>query len=122
MKLSEAVMTVSYWVRYEIVPENAIEFIEYYRTQHAAVLWHMPGLQRLVLHHPVAQHDPAAVSPGTAFLLVQMDFADEAALATALASPARAEAREDFHRFPAFAGTVTHQAMVAEVLPREAAP
>ncbi|MGE0746693.1 MAG: EthD family reductase [Rhodospirillales bacterium] len=110
-------MTVSYLVRYEIVPENAIGFLEYYRTRHTAILWRMPGLQRLVLHRPADCNDPAAVTAGTTFLLVQMDFADEAALKGALASPARAEARADFHRFPAFAGTVTHQAMTAEEVP-----
>lgn len=114
-------MSLSYFVRYEIVPEKARDFLEYYRTRHAAILWRLPGLQRLVLHHPAGQHDPAAVNAGTTFLLVQMVFADEASLAAALASPARAEARADFARFPAFAGAVTHQAMTAEEIPRAAA-
>lgn len=110
-------MSVSYLVRYEIVPENAIDFLDYYRTRHAAILWRMPGLQRLVLRHPIGCRDPAGVDAGTTFLLVEMEFADEAALARALASPVRAEARADFHRFPAFAGAVTHQAMTAEEVP-----
>lgn len=111
-------MTVSYFVRYEIAPENATAFVEYYRTRHAAILWRFPGLRRLVLHTRASWRDPAGVNAGTTFLLVQMEFDDETALATALASPARAEARADFHRFPAYAGTVMHQAMTSEEVPR----
>ena len=115
-------MTVSYLVRYEIVPDNATSFLAHYRDAHAAILQRLPGLRRLVLHHAIDSADPMGVSAGSAFLLVQMDFDDERALAAALASPARAEAREDFRRFPGYVGAVTHQAMRAEVLFDAGAP
>ncbi|MEA3193817.1 MAG: hypothetical protein QOD26_2150 [Betaproteobacteria bacterium] len=38
----------------------------------------------------------------------------EEAMNAAFASPARAEAREDFKRFMTYEGTVTHQAMKSE--------
>lgn len=111
-------MTVSYFVRYEIEDADRGAFLAHYRDRHAPILHRFPGLRRLVLHTPAAWSDPAAVTAGTCSLLVQMEFDDEAALAAALASPARADARADFHRFPAWRGRVTHQAMESEEIAR----
>lgn len=109
-------MTVSYFVRYQGRPADAGAFDRHYAGAHAAILRDFPGIEGLVLHRPVTWRDPFPVNRDETHLLAQMVFASEAALDAALASEARARARDDFASFPAFAGTVTHQAMRAEVL------
>jgi hypothetical protein len=43
-------------------------------------------------------------------------FDDEAALRAALNSPVRHEMRADFHKFPSYAGPVTHYPMMTHTL------
>ena len=109
-------MTVSYFVRYSGQAPDEGAFIEHYRTRHAALFCRFPGLRSLVLHRPLDWRDPFPVTPDGTMLLAQMSFDDGAALDRALASQARAAARDDFAAFPPFEGTVSHQAMRAEVL------
>jgi len=103
---------VSYFVSYRGASPGAA-FLEHYRGRHAEILKHFPGIRGLVLHTPVDWTDPYPVNPGGRILLAQMQFDSVAVLDAALASEARARAREDFRTFPAFAGTVTHQAMAS---------
>lgn len=107
-------MSVKYIVRYEGTPRNPALFRERYATEHAGILRRFPGIGSLTLWSPVPWRDPFPVNPGGASLVAVMDFADAAALDRALASDARAEAREDFRHFPPFEGKVFHQAMAAE--------
>ena len=109
-------MPVSYFVRYQGRAREEARFLDYYRTGHAAVLRRFPGIRSLTLHRPVAWIDPCPVNEGGALLLAQMTFPSAEALNRALASEARAEAREDFANFPPFEGTVSHQAMAGEVI------
>ena len=92
-------MTASYIVRYHGSAAEPDRFVDYYRNSHAPILQRFPGIGSLVLHH------------GADFT-----FDDIPSLNAALASPARAEARDDFGGFPAFDGEVTHQAFVSEKL------
>ncbi len=107
-------MTVSYFVRYQGRADDPAAFLDHYRTGHAAILKDFPGIRALVLHLPAAWTDPVPVRPAGAALLAQMTFDSAAALDSALASEARARARDDFANFPSFAGEVTHQAMAEE--------
>ena len=59
--------------------------------------------------------DPFPVNRGRSILLVQLEFDDQESLDRALESRERAAAREDFKRFPAYEGSVTHQAMAGVV-------
>jgi hypothetical protein len=83
-------MSVSYFVRYQGRAADETAFIDYYVTQHAAVLVRFPGIRSLTLHRPVEN--------------------------AALASEARSQARDDFANFPRFDGTVTHQAMSSRII------
>ena len=109
-------MTVSYFVRYDGAPADRAAFERHYAGPHAEILRAFPGIDSLVLHRPVSWHDPAPVNRGESSLLAQMVFPSEEVLNRALASDARTRAREDFANFPAFEGSVTHQAMAAEKL------
>ena len=107
-------MSITYFVRYEIATADARAFVERYRARHVPILERWPGIQRIVMHTPAEWNDPFAITRGTAMLLVELQFESEAALKQALFSKERAEARLDFQDFPAFSGTVTHQAMTRE--------
>ena len=109
-------MTVSYLVRYHGTAPDPEGFLAHYRTSHAPILGRFPGIRSLVLHRGADFTDPFPVNPGGNLLIAQMVFDDLSALNAALASPARAEARDDFANFPRFDGDVTHQAFVAETL------
>jgi uncharacterized protein (TIGR02118 family) len=109
-------MSVSYFVRYRGSAADSDAFAAYYRDRHAAILKDFPGLQGLVLHRPIAARDPFPTRPGGSFFLAQMTFDDAEALNRALASEARARARDDFANFPKFDGEVTHEAMLREVI------
>ena len=107
-------MSVSYFVRYEISPRDPQAFLDHYRTVHVPILARWPGMRRVVLHTNLPARDPMSTQPGGAFLLAQLEFESQADLEAAFASPERVEARRDFHAFPPFEGTVTHQAMLSE--------
>ena len=104
---------VSYFVSYRGSTSDPVAFLKHYAGEHARLLAGFPGIRGLVLHTPVGWNDSFPVNPGGRLLLAQMTFDSAAALDAALASEARARAREDFRRFPPFEGTVTHQAMAA---------
>ena len=107
-------MTVSYYVRYHGEAEDADAFLAYYRDVHVPYLLRFPVIRSVILHRAVASNDPCPVEPGGDLLLAEMVFGSLQDLDDALASEARAEARADFASLPAFGGSVTHQAMVAE--------
>ena len=109
-------MTASYIVHYHGSAAEPDRFVDYYRNSHAPILQRFPGIGSLVLHHGADFTDPFQVTPGGNLLIAQMTFDDIPSLNAALASPARAEARDDFGGFPAFDGEVTHQAFVSEKL------
>ncbi|MFN2643750.1 MAG: EthD family reductase [Burkholderiales bacterium] len=104
-------MSVSYFVRYDVEPADREAFIAHYREHHVPILARWPGMKRVVLHTPLDWSDAFPVNRGRAVLLAQLEFDSREAMEQAFRSPERAEAREDFKRFPAFTGTVTHQAM-----------
>jgi len=104
-------MSVSYFVRYDIEIADLPAFMRRYREVHVPLVARWPGLRRMVLHTPLAWRDPFPVNPGRAVLMAQLEFESEAAMNAAFASPERAEAREDFKRFPQYEGSVVHQAM-----------
>lgn len=109
-------MTVSYFVRYQGTFADSGRFLAHYAGPHARILAEFPGIRSLVLHRPASWTDPFPVDPGGSALLAQMSFDSAEALNAALASDARRRARDDFANFPAFDGTVSHEAMDAAVV------
>jgi uncharacterized protein (TIGR02118 family) len=107
---------VSYFVRYRGSSPDPAGFQHYYEMRHAEILRRFPNIRSLALHRPIASSDPFPVRPDGTLLLAQMMFDSEADLHAALQSPARREARDDFHRFPAFEGDVTHEAMQRKLI------
>ena len=109
-------MTVSYFVRYQGRPADRAAFDAHYAGPHAALLRDFPGIRSLILHGPAVAHDPCPVNGAGLHLLSQMIFDSEDALRAALISQARQRAFADRANFPAFEGTIAHQAMRAETI------
>ena len=107
---------VSYFVRYRGASPDPAAFTGYYKSRHAAILRQFPAIRSLILHCPVASHDPFPVRSGESLLLAQMQFDNVNDLDAALRSEARCRAREDFQRFPPFSGEVTHEAMSGKII------
>ena len=104
---------VSYFVDYRGDAPDRDAIVRYYAGPHAGVLARLPGIRSLVLHTAAECVDPFPVNPGGRLLLAQMSFDSTEALAAALSSSARAQARDDAGNFPPFRGDITHQAMIA---------
>jgi uncharacterized protein (TIGR02118 family) len=109
-------MTASYFVRYQGTFAEPERFLAHYAGPHARILAEFPGIRSLILHRPAAWTDPFPVDPAGSALLAQMSFDSTEALNAALASDARRRARDDFANFPAFDGSVSHEAMNATVV------
>jgi uncharacterized protein (TIGR02118 family) len=107
---------VSYFVRYRGSSSDPDGFRRYYETRHAPILGRFPNIRSLILHSPSEWADPFPVRRADSFLLAQMVFDSAGDLDAALRSPARAQARDDFQRFPPFDGDVTHEAMAGKVI------
>jgi uncharacterized protein (TIGR02118 family) len=107
---------ISYFVRYRGSAAEPTAFVDYYATRHAAILKEFPGIRSLSLHEPAVWNDPFPVRHDGTALLAQMTFGTPADLQRALHSEARRRARDDFGRFPSFAGEVTHQAMSSRIV------
>jgi uncharacterized protein (TIGR02118 family) len=107
---------ISYFVRYRGSAADPAAFVDYYGRHHAAILKEFPGIRTLALHEPAVWNDLFPVRDDGTALLAQMTFNTPAELQRALHSEARRRARDDFARFPAFSGEVTHQAMRSRII------
>ena len=107
-------MSVSYFVFYKGEAVDPAAFVERYRSIHVPILQRWPGVERVVLHTPVIAVDPKTISHGEFAMIAEIVFDDADALAAALQSDERHEARLDFGMFPPFHGDISHQPMQAE--------
>jgi uncharacterized protein (TIGR02118 family) len=107
---------VSYFVRYSGQADDPGKFNAHYENIHARILRKFSNIQSLVLHRPAPWTDPFAINRGDTALLVQMIFNSTQDLDAALCSDARRQAREDFQNFPAFKGSVSHEAMSGKLI------
>jgi hypothetical protein len=102
---------VTYFVRYQGLPQPIDAFVSDYSGRHVDILKRWPGVRRIVLHTPVAFDDPHPVRPDTTDFLTEMTFANGEALREALRSEARALARADRVNLKYGSALVTHHAM-----------
>jgi len=99
-------VTVAYLVLYEGKPRDKAAFDRYYREQHVPILRRFPNIRAIRIH--------TGTRESVLYMLVEMRFDSLEHLDLALASEARAEARRDRDKFPAFDGTIRHQTVVTE--------
>ncbi|MFC4296627.1 MAG: EthD family reductase [Castellaniella sp.] len=109
-------MSVSYFVRYVGTVEDARQFLQHYRTEHAAIMREYPRIRSCRLHHPVDWDDPVAVNKDAVFLLAELVFDSVEDLNFSLHSEVRQKSRADFMNFPRLEGEVRHLAVSTEIL------
>jgi uncharacterized protein (TIGR02118 family) len=102
---------VSYVVRYQRPAENEAEFIAHYVAHHPQIQARFPGIRSIMCYVPIRWTDPTPITPANYMLGNEVVFDSVEALEASLNSPVRHELREDFKRFPKFAGKNTHYAM-----------
>jgi uncharacterized protein (TIGR02118 family) len=102
---------ISYVVRYQRPAENEAAFVAHYVAHHPQIQSRFPGIRSIMCYVPLAWSDPTPITPASYLLGNEVVFDSVDALEAALNSPVRHELREDFHRFPKFAGKNTHYAM-----------
>jgi hypothetical protein len=102
---------VSYVVRYQRPAENETAFIAHYVAHHPQIQSRFPAIRSIMCYVPIEWRDPTPIAPASYMLGNEVVFDSVEALDAALNSPVRHELREDFKRFPKFAGRNTHYAM-----------
>lgn len=107
-------MTVSYFVFYRGRAEDPRAFMDHYKSRHVPILKKFPGIKAIKLHTPTDAVDVQTVEPGGFALVAELVFDSMEAMARALQSPERAQARADFKDFPPFHGDVWHQELTTE--------
>jgi uncharacterized protein (TIGR02118 family) len=113
----EDIMSASYFVRYVGEPENAVAFMEHYRTGHSEIMKQYPRIRACKIHHPKEWNDPVAVNKDKVFILAELIFDSIEDLNFSLQSEARQRSRADFNNFPPIRNRdIRHLAVESEVL------
>lgn len=106
-------MRADYLVIYQGEPEDPEEFLRYYREEHLPIVRAWPGVVGVELAVGADGEDPHPTIGGV-FMVARFSFESIEALRAALRSEERQAARADRGNFPAFEGTVRHQAVLIE--------
>lgn len=109
----------SYQVAYEGEAEDLNAWLDHYLSRHTGMLARLPAMRALEVY---TRLDWVSRLPWRREAFMQRNrvmFDTPAALTAALASPVRAELRDDFHAFPAFTGTVPHTPMLTHLVAPE---
>ncbi len=103
-------MSVAYLVIYEGKPDDPDAFVDYYINHHLPIIWTWPKIRSVEVDLSAEGKD-AMANPSDVFMIARFTFDTMADLNAALSSPERLLAREDSYNFPAFQGTISHQAV-----------
>jgi hypothetical protein len=106
----------TYLVSYEGEAEDAPAWLGHYIANHTPLMVRLPGLRELELYTRLDWCGTLSARRVAHLQRNKVVFDDEAALRAALNSPARHEMRTGFHKFPPYAGPVTHYPMTTRVL------
>jgi uncharacterized protein (TIGR02118 family) len=106
----------TYLVSYEGEAEDAPAWLGHYVANHPPLMVRLPGLRELELYTRLDWCGALSARRVAYLQRNKVVFDDEAALRAALNSPVRHEMRADFHKFPPYAGPVTHSPMITRAL------
>jgi len=106
----------TYLVAYEGTAENLPLWLAHYLSHHASVMTRFPGVKIVEVCTRLDWVGGVAWPRVEHMQRNKVVFADEAALAAALASPVRHEMRADFEKFPPFSGPVSHFPMTTRII------
>jgi acyl-CoA synthetase (AMP-forming)/AMP-acid ligase II len=106
-----AACRASYLVSYPGPAEDVAAWTGHYIGSHGPLMTRFPGIREVEIHTALDWRGGIDWPCETHMLRNRVVFDDAAALGRSLESPVRHEMREDFNRFPPFAGGNTHFAM-----------
>jgi uncharacterized protein (TIGR02118 family) len=106
----------TYLVAYNGPAEDEAAWQAHYLAHHPPIMARLPGIRELEVSLPLAWRCPPGLKAVRHMQRNKVAFDSAEALEAALASPIRAEMREDYARLPRFSGGVTHYAMTTRVL------
>lgn len=106
----------TYLVTYEGRAEDEQAWLEYYLAHHPPIMARFPGVRAIEICTRVDWMGGLDLKRARALQRNKVVFDDAQALTAALNSPVRHEMRADFHRFPPYAGPVTHFPMATRRL------
>jgi uncharacterized protein (TIGR02118 family) len=110
-------LKAAYLVVYEGQPEDPQAFLDYYVNRHLPIIWTWPRIRGIEIEIGYDGGDPASTKGGI-FMVARFLFDSLDDLRAALLSSGRAQARADRDNLPAFSGTVRHQAVEIQEVPR----
>jgi hypothetical protein len=108
----------SYVVTYEGEAEDLNHWLGNYLTNHKTVVARLPGVRELEICTRIDWSGSLPWPRATCMLRSNVRFDNAAALKAALNSPARLDVRDDFKKFPPYAGGSRHYPMATQTLQR----
>lgn len=98
----------TYLVGYEGEAHDFNAWLTHYMTHHPPLMAQLPGIRELEIYTRVDYRTGLNIPRATAMQRNKVVFDNPAALAVALASPMRAQMKQDFDAFPAYSGPASH--------------
>lgn len=98
----------TYLVGYEGEAHNFNAWLTHYLKHHPPLMAQLPGIRELEIYTRVDYRTGLNIPQATAMQRNKVVFDDPAALAAALASPVRAQMKQDFDAFPPYSGPASH--------------
>ncbi|MFM0064852.1 EthD family reductase [Paraburkholderia aspalathi] len=98
----------TYLVGYEGEAHNFNAWLTHYLKHHPPLMAKLPGIRELEIYTRVDYRTGLDIPQATAMQRNKVVFDDPAALAAALASPVRAQMKQDFDAFPPYSGPASH--------------
>lgn len=102
---------VCYIVVYRRPADDEAAFVDFYRRRHVPLLAAFPRIREVAVFTPIEWRDRPFATRADLMLVNLTAFDSEIDFRAAMSSDARRQVREDFARFPRFAGRCTHTAM-----------
>ena len=100
--------SISYWVEYSGLAEDAQAWHNAYVRHHPALLAQFPGIRTIEIYTPAVIICGVPIPERTCLQRNKTAFDSVEAMRHAMLSPVRAALREDFHSLPPFEGDALH--------------
>ncbi|MFM0619374.1 EthD family reductase [Paraburkholderia nemoris] len=98
----------TYLVGYEGEAQDFNAWLTHYLKHHPPLMAQLPGIRELEIYTRVDYRTGLDIPQATAMQRNKVVFDDSAGLAAALASPIRAQMKQDFDAFPPYSGPASH--------------
>ena len=111
-KAGPLIAPFSHVVRYHRPADEEAAFVANYVATHPTTQARLPAIRSILCYFPLDRLNPPHLTSADYLVGNEVVFDDIEAFNVAMASPARHELRDHFHRFPRFSGANTHYPML----------